>query len=165
MPRCKSPAIADDVLKRCSRAASRSLHGRFNPQLIARYQGRFPGFDEKIKSLYARGMTTREISGHIQELYGVGISADLVSTITDAVLDEVAGWQSWPLEPVYPVGTQQGDPYRASRAYRRQQAHPVRFPPRLSDLEPRQTIREDLLATLALARATTTFPWSDLTKT
>lgn len=81
----------------------RDRYGRFDPQLIAKYQRRFPGFDDKIKSLYARGMSTREISGHIEALYGVGVSADLVSTVTDAVLDEVAVWQSRPLESVYPV--------------------------------------------------------------
>src|ERR671920_2127411 len=75
----------------------------FDPQLIAKYQRRFPGFDDKIVSMYARGMSTREIQGHLRELYGLEISPDLVSAVTDAVLDEIAAWQARPLEPVYPL--------------------------------------------------------------
>jgi|tagenome__1003787_1003787.scaffolds.fasta_scaffold20669943_1 putative transposase len=75
----------------------------FDPQLIAKYQRRFPGFDEKIVSMYARGMSTREIQGHLRELYGIDASPDLVSAVTDAVLDEVAMWQNRPLEAVYPL--------------------------------------------------------------
>src|SRR5918911_1444956 len=75
----------------------------FDPQLIAKYQRRFPGFDDKIVSMYARGMSTREIVGHLRELYGVEVSPDLVSAVTDAVLDEIAAWQARPLEPVYPL--------------------------------------------------------------
>ena len=71
----------------------------FDPQLIAKYQRRFPGFDEKIVSMYARGMSTREIQGHLRELYGIDASPDLISAVTDAVLDEVATWQNRPLEP------------------------------------------------------------------
>src|SRR5215208_1650409 len=75
----------------------------FDPQLIARYQRRFPGFDDKIVSMYARGMSTREIQGHLRELYGLEVSPDLVSAVTDAVLDEVAEWQNRPLEALYPL--------------------------------------------------------------
>jgi putative transposase len=75
----------------------------FDPQLIAKYQRRFPGFDDKIISMYARGMSTREIAGHLRELYGIEVSPDLVSAVTDAVLDEVAEWQNRPLEPLYPL--------------------------------------------------------------
>jgi putative transposase len=75
----------------------------FDPQLIAKYQRRFPGFDDKIVSIYARGMSTREIQGHLRELYGIDISPDLVSAVTDAVLDEVAEWQNRPLEARYPL--------------------------------------------------------------
>jgi putative transposase len=75
----------------------------FDPQLIAKYQRRFPGFDDKIVSMYARGMSTREIQGHLRELYGIEVSPDLVSAITDAVLDEVAEWQNRPLEALYPL--------------------------------------------------------------
>lgn len=75
----------------------------FDPQLIAKYQRRFPGFDDKVISMYARGMSTREIQGHLQELYGLEVSPDLISTVTDAVLDEIAEWQSRPLETIYPL--------------------------------------------------------------
>jgi putative transposase len=75
----------------------------FDPQLIAKYQRRFPGFDGKIVSMYARGMTTREIQGHLRDLYGIEVSADLVSAVTDAVLEEVTEWQNRPLEALYPL--------------------------------------------------------------
>lgn len=81
----------------------RDWAGSFDPQLIAKCQRRFPGFDDKIISMYARGMSTREIAGHIREIYGLEVSADLISAVTDAVLDEVAAWQSRPLDVVYPV--------------------------------------------------------------
>lgn len=81
----------------------RDRQSSFDPQLIAKYQRRFPGFDEKIISMYARGMSTREIVGHLRDLYGVDVSPDLISAVTDAVLDEVAAWQARPLEPVYPI--------------------------------------------------------------
>ena len=81
----------------------RDRQSSFDPQLIAKYQRRFPGFDEKIISMYARGMSVREIVGHLRDLYGVDVSPDLISTVTDAVLDEVAAWQARPLEPVYPL--------------------------------------------------------------
>ena len=84
-------------------AIPRDRQGSFDPQLVAKYQRRFPGFDEKIVSMYARGMSTREIAGHLRDLYGIEVSADLVSAVTDAVLDEVAAWQGRPLEPVYPL--------------------------------------------------------------
>jgi putative transposase len=64
---------------------------------------RFPGFDDKIISMYARGMSTREITGHLRDLYGIDVSPDLISAVTDAVLDEIATWQARPLEPVYPL--------------------------------------------------------------
>jgi putative transposase len=73
----------------------------FDPQLIAKYQRRFPGFDEKIVSMYARGMSTREIQGHLRELYGLDVSPDLISAVTDAVLEEVTEWQNRPLEALY----------------------------------------------------------------
>ena len=81
----------------------RDRQASFDPQLIAKYQRRFPGFDDKIVSMYARGMSTREIVGHLRELYGIEVSPDLVSAVTDAVLDEIAAWQARPLEPVYPL--------------------------------------------------------------
>ena len=81
----------------------RDRQGSFDPTLIAKYQRRFPGFDDKVISMYARGMSNREIVGHLRELYGVDVSPDLISAVTDAVLEEIAAWQSRPLEPVYPL--------------------------------------------------------------
>ena len=81
----------------------RDRAGSFDPALIGKYQRRFPGFDEKIVSMYARGMSVREIAGHVRELYGVDVSPDLISTVTDAVLEELAAWQARPLEAVYPL--------------------------------------------------------------
>lgn len=81
----------------------RDRAGSFEPELIAKYQRRFPGFDEKVVSMYARGLTVREIQGHLQELYGIEVSPDLVSTVTDAVLEEVAEWQNRPLDPTYAI--------------------------------------------------------------
>jgi len=81
----------------------RDRTGSFEPQLIAKGQTRFDGFDDKILSLYARGMTVREIQGHLAELYGTEVSPDLISRVTDAVLEEVREWQSRPLDAVYPI--------------------------------------------------------------
>ena len=81
----------------------RDRSGSFDPQLIAKYQRRFPGFDDKIISMYAHGMSTREITGHLRELYAIDVSPDLISTVTDAILDEVAAWQQRPLDPAYPL--------------------------------------------------------------
>jgi putative transposase len=81
----------------------RDRHGRFDPVLIGKYRRRFAGFDDKIIGLYARGMTTREIAEHVGELYGTEISPDLVSAVTDAVLEEVAAWQSRALDSTYAI--------------------------------------------------------------
>jgi putative transposase len=81
----------------------RDREGSFDPKLIARYQRRFPGFDTKIISMYARGMSVREIQGHLMELYGLDVSPDLISTVTDAVMETVAEWQNRPLETSYPL--------------------------------------------------------------
>jgi putative transposase len=81
----------------------RDRHGHFEPALIAKYRRRLPGFDQKVIALYARGMSTRDIQGHLRELYGVEISPELVSAVTDAVLDEVTQWQNRPLEGVYAI--------------------------------------------------------------
>ena len=81
----------------------RDRQARFDPQLIAKYQRRFPGFDDKIISMYARGMSTREIVGHLRDLYGIEVSPDLISAVTDAVLEEVSAWQARPLETIYPL--------------------------------------------------------------
>src|ERR1700716_1339252 len=82
-------------------AVPRDRQARFDPQLIAKYQRRFPGFDDKIISMYARGMSVRDIQGHLRELYGIEASPQLISTVTDAVLEEVNRWQARPLDPLY----------------------------------------------------------------
>jgi len=75
----------------------RDRAGTFDPKLIAKYQRRFPDFDDKIISMYARGMSVREIRGHLEDLYGIEVSPDLISTVTDAVMDAVTEWQGRPL--------------------------------------------------------------------
>jgi putative transposase len=84
-------------------AVPRDRLATFDPQLVAKYRRRLPGFDDKVVSMYARGMTVREIQGHLAELYGIDVSPDLISAVTDAVLDEIAEWQNRPLETVYPL--------------------------------------------------------------
>jgi putative transposase len=84
-------------------AIPRDRSGTFDPKLIAKYQRRFPDFDDKIISMYARGMTVREIRGHLEELYGIDVSPDLISAVTDAVLEAVAEWQNRPLDACYPL--------------------------------------------------------------
>lgn len=81
----------------------RDRAGSFEPQLIPKHQTRWTGFDEKIISLYARGMTVREIQQHLSEMYGTEISPTLISNVTDAVIDEVKLWQSRPLDSIYPI--------------------------------------------------------------
>lgn len=81
----------------------RDREGSFEPQLVRKNQTRWTGFDDKILSLYARGMSVREIQGHLEELYGTAISPGLISDVTDAVMDEVKGWQSRPLDALYPI--------------------------------------------------------------
>jgi len=81
----------------------RDRAGTFEPRLVAKHERRFTGFDDKILALYARGMTVREIQAFLAEMYAVEVSPDLISTVTDAVMDEVTAWQTRPLEPMYPV--------------------------------------------------------------
>ena len=81
----------------------RDRHGSFEPQLIPKHQTRWTGFDDKIISLYARGMTVREIQAHLEEMYGTEVSPSLISSVTDAVSDEVKAWQARPLDPIYPI--------------------------------------------------------------
>lgn len=81
----------------------RDRHGSFEPQLIPKHQTRWSGFDDKIISLYARGMTVREIQAHLQEMYGTEVSPSLISSVTDAVSEEVKAWQARPLDPIYPI--------------------------------------------------------------
>jgi putative transposase len=81
----------------------RDRNGTFEPQMVKKHQTRFDGFDDKILSMYALGMTTRDIQGHLQEIYGVEVSPTLISNVTDAVVEDVKAWQSRPLEAVYPI--------------------------------------------------------------
>jgi putative transposase len=81
----------------------RDREGGFEPLLIPRHERRFTGFDDKIVAMYARGMTVREIQGFLLDQYAVEVSPDFISSVTDAVMDEVTTWQSRPLEPMYPV--------------------------------------------------------------
>ena len=81
----------------------RDRDGSFEPLLLPKHARRFTAFDDSIVALYARGLTVREIQGYLAEAYGTEVSPDLISTVTDGVLAEVAAWQARPLEPVYPV--------------------------------------------------------------
>src|ERR1700751_1047920 len=81
----------------------RDRKATFDPKIVAKGQTRWTGFDDKIISMYARGMTTREIQGHLQEMYGIEVSPTLISNGTDAVVEEVKQWQNRPLEQLYPI--------------------------------------------------------------
>jgi putative transposase len=81
----------------------RDREGSFEPRLIGKGQTRLDGLDDKIIALYARGMSVRDIRGHLEELYGLEVSPDLISRVTDAVLDEVKEWRARALDAVYPV--------------------------------------------------------------
>jgi putative transposase len=81
----------------------RDRDGSFEPKLVRKRQRRFEGFDDKILALYSRGLSTRDIEAHLCELYGVSVGRDLISRVTDAVMDDVRAWQQRPLDDVYPV--------------------------------------------------------------
>ena len=81
----------------------RDRHGSFEPQIIPKHQTRWDGFDEKILSLYARGMTVREIQSHLEEMYGAEVSPTLISSVTEAVMEDAKAWQSRPLDALYPI--------------------------------------------------------------
>jgi putative transposase len=83
--------------------AARDRDGSFEPKIVRKRQRRFEGFDDKILALYSRGLSTRDIEAHLAEIYGVRVGRDLISRVTDAVLDDVRAWQQRPLEDVYPV--------------------------------------------------------------
>jgi len=84
-------------------AIPRDRQGNFEPVLVPKHERRIAGLDEKILALYARGMSTRDISGQLEELYGAKVSASLISEVTDAVMEEVKAWQARPLEEIYPI--------------------------------------------------------------
>ena len=81
----------------------RDRNGSFEPKMVAKHQTRFAGFDQKILSMYSRGMSTRDIQGHLEEMYAVEVSPALISQVTDAVHEEVRAWQSRPLDSIYPI--------------------------------------------------------------
>jgi putative transposase len=81
----------------------RDRNASFEPKIVRKGQRRFQGFDDKILALYSRGLSTRDIEAHLQEIYGVKVGRDLISTVTDAVMDDVRAWQQRPLDDVYPV--------------------------------------------------------------
>jgi len=81
----------------------RDRDGSFEPRIVRKRQRRFEGFDDKILALYARGMSTRDISAHLEEIYGVEVGRDLISRVTDAVMDDARAWQTRPLDDIYPV--------------------------------------------------------------
>jgi transposase-like protein len=76
----------------------RDRNGTFEPQIVRKRQRRFEGFDEKILALYARGLSTRDIEAHLAEIYGVKVGRDLISRVTDAVMEDARPWQTRPLE-------------------------------------------------------------------
>jgi len=81
----------------------RDRNGSFEPKIVRKRQRRFVGFDEKILALYSRGLSTRDIEAHLEEMYGVKVGRDLITKVTDAVMDDVREWAKRPLEDVYPV--------------------------------------------------------------
>ena len=81
----------------------RDRKSEFEPKIIKKNQTRWNGFDDKIISMYARGLTTREIQAHLQEIYQVEVSPDLISTVTDGVMEEVRKWQNRPIDSTYPI--------------------------------------------------------------
>ena len=83
--------------------APRDRKGTFEPQIVRKRQRRFEGFDDKILALYGRGLSTRDIEAHLEEIYGVSVGRDLISRVTDAVMDDARAWQTRPLDDVYPV--------------------------------------------------------------
>ena len=83
--------------------APRDRDGSFEPKLVRKRQRRFEGFDEKILALYSRGLSTRDIERYLRELYGVNVGRELISRVTDAVMDDARAWQQRPLDDVYPV--------------------------------------------------------------
>lgn len=81
----------------------RDRKGEFEPKIVKKGESRFNGFDDKVISMYARGMTTRDIQAHLEEIYAVEVSPELISRVTDGIMEEVRLWQNRPLEHIYPI--------------------------------------------------------------
>ena len=132
--------------------APRDRDGSFKPRIVRKRQRRFRGFDEKILALYSRGLSVRDIEAHLEEIYGVKVGRDLISRVTDAVIDDVRDWAKRPLEDIYPIvfldcnGAQ--DPRRrqraAPRAVPRARRHARRRPRRARHVVSRDRGREVL---------------------
>lgn len=142
----------------------RDRDGSFEPVLIPKGQRRLEGFDEKVIALYARGLTTREIQAHLEELYGVEVSPTLISAVTAEVTEEVRAWQARRLEPLYPiiyfdalfVRTRQDGPASQRAVYPRTSVqlcvvHKVRNSLRLVPWKQRKTVASDLRSIYAAA--------------
>ena len=99
----KFPKTLKDKSGKFTIKVPRDRNGDFKPEIVKKGQRRLDGFDEKIISMYARGMTVRDIQAHLEEIYGTDVSADLISTVTNEVMEEVVAWQNRPLDPVYPI--------------------------------------------------------------
>ena len=95
--------IIDEEGRNITVDVPRDREGEFEPALIPKGVRKFEGFDDKVISLYARGMTTREIQGHLEEIYSTKVSAELISKVTDGVLEDIVAWQNLPLDSVYPI--------------------------------------------------------------
>jgi putative transposase len=95
--------IIDEEGRNITVDVPRDREGEFEPALISKGVCKFEGFDDKVISLYARGMTTREIQGHLEEIYSTKVSAELISKVTDGVLEDIVAWQNRPLDSVYPI--------------------------------------------------------------
>ena len=114
-PHCEPPGGADDTRNgttpktlitehgKVAIDAPRDRDGSFEPKIVKKRQRRFVGFDDKILALYSRGLSVRDIRAHLQEIYGVEVSLDLISRVTDAVMDDVRDWGKRPLEDIYPI--------------------------------------------------------------
>lgn len=99
----KSKKTLKDDFGELPREIPRDRQGSFEPQIVTKHPTRWAGFDEKILSLYARGMTVREIQSHPQEMYGAEVWPTLISSVTDAVMDDAKAWQARPLDALYPI--------------------------------------------------------------
>src|ERR1700756_5347638 len=99
----KSPKTLKGDFGELELETPRDRQATFEPKIVAKGQTRWTGFDDKIISMYARGMSTREIQGHLEEMYKIEVSPTLISNVTDAVIEEVKQWQNRPLDELYPI--------------------------------------------------------------